>query len=143
MPAKKVATPAKKRAARGPRRSAHAVTTASVMALKLMIKGRQAPAGKVWQGVRWLRRHSERGLVAAELWCLLWVLRDPETGRIGATRQQIADILATSPENVSRVVAGLVRLGVARQHWERVAGRRSPGISVYTLIERAKIPEPR
>ena len=121
MPAKKVATPAKKQAARGSRRSAHAVTTGPAVALKLIAKGRQAPAGKVWQGVRWLRRHSERGLVAAELWCLLWVLRDPETGRIEATRQQIADMRGTSPENVSRVIADLANLGVARRHWKRVA----------------------
>jgi len=142
MPAKKVATPAKKRAARGSRRSAHAVTTAPPVALKLVTKGRKAPAGKVWQGVRWLRRHSKRGLVAAELWCLLWVLRDPETGRIEATRQQIADILGTSPENVSRVITSLVNLGVVRRRREWMAGRRGPGIAAYTLIERAKIPEP-
>jgi len=58
MPAKKVLTPAKKRAATGSRRSAHAVTTASTIALKLVGKGRQAPPGKVWQGLRWLRRHG-------------------------------------------------------------------------------------
>jgi CRP-like cAMP-binding protein len=142
MPARKAAAPAKKRAAKPSRRSVRPAATGPAVALKLAAKGRQSPAGKVWQGVRWLRRHSERGLVAAELWCLLWVLRDPETGRIEATRQQIADILGTSRENVSRVIADLATLGVAKRHWERVAGRRGPGIAVYTLIERAKIPEP-
>ena len=142
MPTKKAAAPAKRAAASGPRRTVQPATTALAMALKLAAKGRQAPAWRVWQGVRWLRRHSKRGLLVSELWCLLWVLRDPETCRIDATRQQVADMIGTSPQNVSSAITNLVNLGVVRRHREQMAGQRGLGIAVYTLIEWARIPEP-
>lgn len=136
MPVKRASARVKKTAKRTPRR------TAPTVAPKLVTKGRSVPAEKVWQGVRWLRQNSMRGLLAAELWCLLWVLRDPETGRIAATRQQIADSVRTAPANVSRLMTELVNLGVVRRRRERVAGQRGPGLSVYILNERARFPQP-
>ena len=87
-------------------------------------------------------RHSKQKSIAAELWCFLWVVRDPDTGEIAATREEIADAIGTTGQQVSRVMTELAAIGVIQRHRQPVPGKRGPGLAVYTLDQKARIPEP-
>jgi Crp-like helix-turn-helix protein len=112
------------------------------MVLTIVATGSPGPTVQIWRGIRWLMKHSKRKSIAAELWCLLWVLRDPDTGEVEATREEIAQAIGTTPRQVSRAMTELAAVGVIQRHRRPVPGKPGPGLAVYTLDQKAQIPDP-
>lgn len=54
-----------------------------------------------------------------------------DTGEVALTREEIAEELEISPENISRIMKTLEAMGVIRKEYEKVAGMRGRGIVVY------------
>lgn len=81
----------------------------------------------------WLREHSKRPKVAQSLWLLAFTRVDRKTGEILLSRQEMADILRTSPVNVSRCMAELVDIGAITRELRPVSGRKGPGEVRYIL----------
>jgi hypothetical protein len=59
---------------------------------------------------RHLRQHSANPHLAVDLWCELMGLLDRETGEILASRAELAELVGTHPDEVSRIMGELVRM---------------------------------
>jgi CRP-like cAMP-binding protein len=86
--------------------------------------------------VNWLVEHSGRPLVAVRLWALCFEHLDEETGEIHHRREQIAESLGVDPDDVSRIMSELVKMGAIIRRRERIAGLRGPGPVRYFMNPR-------
>lgn len=92
-----------------------------------------SPAGRYRAVVRWLRHNSALPLVAMELWAVLFARVLDESGEIAGSRDELAEAVGTTPDDVSRLMSELESLGVVHRRRERVRGMRGPGRVVYYL----------
>ena len=99
-------------------------------------------AGENWTAVRWLLASTRGPKAAVAIWCFLWTRRDPSTGEIVASREEIASAARTTPRNVSRVMTLLESVGAVTRQRRLVRGLRGPGEIVYTLHTGVTYPEP-
>lgn len=109
------------------------------MVIKVISRDQSISATENWRAVRWLTKHSERPLVAVKLWAVLWVVRNVN-GDIDMTREQLAEIVGTTPPQISRVMGELESLGAISRRREPVRGTRGAGVVVYTLHAGARFP---
>ena len=69
-----------------------------------------------WKVVDWLQKNSRRRAAAIRAWAFLLAEAIPGTGAIPLTRGEIAGKLGMSPDDISSIMADLVRYGaIARQ----------------------------
>src|SRR3954447_17127231 len=83
--------------------------------------------------MRWLRRHSERPVVALALWGELFTALRWDTGEVMLTRDELAERVGATPGEVSRIMHELAKIGAVAIHRERVPGLRGPGRAVYLM----------
>lgn len=83
--------------------------------------------------IRWLNANSKRPQKAAEVWAILFDHLFPHTGQIMLTREEIAEQVGISADNVSRIMNELVRFGAIFSKREKVAGMRGPGLVRYYM----------
>src|SRR4051812_22672067 len=83
--------------------------------------------------MRWLRQHSPQPTMALALWGELFTPLPRGTGEIMLTRDELAERVGPTPDEVSRIMGELARVGAVIVHRERVAGMRGPGRAVYLM----------
>jgi len=83
--------------------------------------------------VSYLAIHSSRPLVAVRLWALCFEYLRNDTGEILLRRDEIADKLQEDPDNVSRIMGELEKIGAIIRRRERVDGMRGPGLVRYFM----------
>src|SRR4051794_22338535 len=81
----------------------------------------------------WLLEHSSRPRKAVELWALLFMHLRRDTGEIALTRDELAEAIGVTPENLSRLMHELASIGAVIVHREKVAGMRGRGRAVYLM----------
>lgn len=80
-----------------------------------------------------LAAHSSRKLVALRLWALLFNHLRRDTGEIMLRREEMAEKLGTTPNNVSAVMSELKDLGAVSRTREKIDGVRGPGMVRYFM----------
>jgi CRP-like cAMP-binding protein len=65
--------------------------------------------------VRHLRAHSSRPLVALQLWAELFALMPDDSNEVQATRQELADLVGCSPDEISIVMKELESLNAVHR----------------------------
>jgi hypothetical protein len=83
--------------------------------------------------VHWLEANSRRPMQAMDLWSLLFTRVDRDTGEVLLTRDQLAELVDDTPDNVSAIMGELERIGAIIRRRERVAGMRGPGRVHYFM----------
>ena len=86
--------------------------------------------------VRYLTDNSERPLLAVNAWAVCFNHLRIDTGEIMLTREQLAEQLGTTAQNVSTVMSELVKFGAIIRRREKVAGLRGPGLVQYFMNPR-------
>jgi hypothetical protein len=86
--------------------------------------------------VAWLTEHSSRPLVAVRLWALLFSNLRTDTGEVVQTRDELAEALRITPNEVSQVMGELETIGAISRRRQRVAGMRGPGLVQYFMNPR-------
>ena len=83
--------------------------------------------------VRWINRHSKRPHKAQELWATLLEYLCMDTGEIMATRQQLAERVGETPQNLSRIMTELASINAIRREKEGRTVRYflNPGIATH------------
>jgi hypothetical protein len=76
----------------------------------------------------WLDEHSVCPRMAMRLFRNLFRFVDPRTQEILRTRDELAELVAADPDDVSKVMGELVRIGVLRRERVPVPGLRGPGM---------------
>ena len=84
----------------------------------------------VWDAIRALDPDERPKQVLHAFDLVILNLRQ-DTGEVLLSRDQLAKEIGCSPDNVSRVMSTLVRLGVITRERQRVEGMRGPGVVVY------------
>src|SRR4051794_14664124 len=82
---------------------------------------------------RWLRYHSRQPTLALALWGELFTALRRDTGEIVLTRDELAERVGTSADEVSRIMGELAGIGAIIVRRERVAGMRGRGRAVYLM----------
>jgi CRP-like cAMP-binding protein len=83
--------------------------------------------------MRWLRQHSRQPTMALALWGELFTALRRDTGEVMLTRDELAERVDTSADEISRIMGELASIGAIIVHRERVAGMRGPGRAVYLM----------
>lgn len=83
--------------------------------------------------VEWLATNSRRPMKAVRLWSKLFTAVDRATNEVMLTRNQLADLVSESPDNVSAIMGELESIGAISRRRERVAGMRGPGVVRYFM----------
>src|SRR4051794_3371334 len=83
--------------------------------------------------VRWLRQNSRYPVLAPALWAELFTALRRDTGEIMLTRDELAERVGASADEVSRIMGELAVIGAVSTRRERVAGMRGPGRAVYFM----------
>ena len=86
--------------------------------------------------VSWLAKNSEKPIVAVQLWAILFLHLDRDTGEVVQSRDELADAVDTSPRDVSRIMTELETIGAISRRREKVAGMRGPGVARYFMSPR-------
>ena len=86
--------------------------------------------------VQHLAEHSSRPIVAMRLWALCFEHLRNDTGEILLTRDQLAEMIGQTGENVSRIMGELEACGAIIRRREKVAGMRGPGVARYFMNPR-------
>jgi hypothetical protein len=81
----------------------------------------------------WLREHSKRPMVAMLLWAELFVHLRADDGQIAATREELAEAIRATPQDVSRVMSELVSIGAVTRWYEKIPGLRGQGMVRYSM----------
>ena len=83
--------------------------------------------------VRWINQHSKRPHKAQELWATLLEHLRMDTGEIMATRQQLAERVGETPQNLSRIMSELASINAIRREKEGRTVRYflNPGIATH------------
>ncbi len=83
--------------------------------------------------VRWLKANSRRPMQAMDLWSLLFTRVDRDTGEVLLTRDQLAELVGDTADNVSAIMGELEGIDAIIRRRERVAGMRGPGRVRYFM----------
>lgn len=83
--------------------------------------------------VDWLSEHSRHPKVAMRLWAILFTNMDRDTQEIFFTRDDLADLARTHPNNVSEIMRELVSIGAVIVRREPVPGLKGPGVNRYFM----------
>lgn len=83
--------------------------------------------------VHWLKTNSRRPMQAMDLWSLLFTRVDRDTGEVLLTRDQLAELVGDTADNVSAIMGELEGVGAIIRRRERVAGMRGPGRVRYFM----------
>jgi CRP-like cAMP-binding protein len=86
--------------------------------------------------VDWLVQNSKRPFVALRLWAKLFDNLRTDTGEIVLTRDELAERVNETPDNVSTIMGELESIGAISRRRERVAGMRGPGMVRYFMNPR-------
>ncbi|RYI27120.1 MAG: hypothetical protein EON48_06280 [Acetobacteraceae bacterium] len=86
--------------------------------------------------VSWLAKNSEKPMVAVQLWAILFLHLDHDTGEVVQSRDELAGAVDTSPRDVSRIMTELETIGAISRKREKVAGMRGPGVARYFMSPR-------
>lgn len=89
---------------------------------------------RVWDAIRALPPDARPHQVRHAFDLVLLNLR-MDTGEVMLTRDQLADKIGTSPDNISTIMGTLEKLGVIFRQRRKVEGMRGPGQAVYFLNE--------
>lgn len=81
----------------------------------------------------WLEANSRRPMKAMRLWSLLFTRVDRDTGEILLTRDQIAERLRVTVQDVSSIMGELENINAVSRCREKVAGMRGPGRVRYFM----------
>lgn len=81
----------------------------------------------------WLEANSRRPMKAMRLWSLLFTRVDKDTGEIMSTRDELAERVGETPDNISAIMGELEKVGAIIRHRERVPGMRGPGRVRYFM----------
>jgi len=83
--------------------------------------------------VRWINRNSKRPQKASELWATLLEHLRMDTGEIMATRQELAQRVGETPQNLSRIMTELASINAIRREKEgrKVRYFLNPGIATH------------
>jgi hypothetical protein len=81
----------------------------------------------------WLEEHSARPRMAMRLFRNLFRFVDPRTQEILRTRDELAELVAADPDDVSKVMSELVAIGVLRRERVPVPGLKGPGVVRWHL----------
>lgn len=81
----------------------------------------------------WLEANSRRPMKAMRLWSLLFTRMDRDTGEILLTRDQIAERLRVTVQDVSSIMGELEAIDAISRRREKVAGMRGPGRVRYFM----------
>jgi CRP-like cAMP-binding protein len=89
---------------------------------------------EVWSTIESLAASHELGsLVAVRVWSLLWLFRDPQSGVVGLTREDIASTIGLTPRRVSRILTALRSRQLITTRLQRVPRARGPGQVIITV----------
>jgi hypothetical protein len=83
--------------------------------------------------VRWLKANSRRPMQAMDLWSLLFTRVDRDTGEVLLTRDQLAELVGDTADNISAIMGELEKIDAIIRRRERVAGMRGPGRVRYFM----------
>jgi CRP-like cAMP-binding protein len=83
--------------------------------------------------VAWLAENSSLPMLAMRLWSVLFLHLRRDTGEIMQTRDELADAVGTSPDDVSRIMGELERIGAISRKRTKIAGMRGPGMARYFM----------
>lgn len=86
--------------------------------------------------VHYLAENSRQPVLAMKLWALCFNYLRTDTGEIMLHRDQIADELGTTSDEISRVMSELVEFGAIIRQRQRVKGMRGPGVVQYFMNPR-------
>ena len=87
---------------------------------------------KVWDAIRELPSRK-RPQQTRHLFDLVLTHLEPNTGLVTLTREELAEMIGTSPANVSRMMGTLEELNVVRRERRKVPGMRGPGTARYRI----------
>jgi CRP-like cAMP-binding protein len=83
--------------------------------------------------MRWLRQESRRPVLALAVWGELFTKLRRDTGEVMLSREELAERVGATADDVSRVMGELAKVGAIVVHRERIAGVRGPGRAVYFM----------
>lgn len=83
--------------------------------------------------MRWVRRNSRRPVLALSVWGELFTALRHDTGEVMLTRDELAERVGATPDDVSRVMGDLAKAGAVIVRRERIDGVRGPGRAVYFM----------
>jgi hypothetical protein len=83
--------------------------------------------------VKWIAANSGRRIEAMQLWAMCFEHLRNDTGEIMLRREELADRLGISGDDVSRIMSELEGLGAIIRRRERVAGMKGPGVVRYFM----------
>ena len=83
--------------------------------------------------VRWLKANSRQPMKDMDLWAELFTSVDRDTGEILLTRDQLAELVGETPDNVSAIMGELEGIGAIIRRRQRVPGMRGPGRVRYFM----------
>lgn len=97
---------------------------------------------EMWNAIEALTSSREPGsLAAVRVWSLLWLFRDPQSGDVGLTREEIASTVELSPRRVSRILTALRSRQLITTRRERRPRTRGPGQVVIAVpVPPVKVP---
>jgi CRP-like cAMP-binding protein len=82
---------------------------------------------------RWLRQNSRFPTLALALWSELFTALRHDTGEVMLTRDELAERVGTTTDNVSRIMNELAKARAISVRREPIAGVRGPGRAVYYM----------
>ncbi len=83
--------------------------------------------------VRWLNASSRRPMKATSLWAELFSAVDRDTGEVLLTRDQLAELVGITVEDVSTIMGELEGIEAIIRRRERIPGMRGPGRVRYFM----------
>jgi len=86
----------------------------------------------VWDAIRALPP-KDRPVQVRDAFMLLMLNLRQDTGECVLTREEIAEQIGCKPNEISRIMSTLVRMGVLRRDLTRVEGMRGRGIVTYVV----------
>jgi hypothetical protein len=75
-------------------------------------------------------------MLALAVWGELFTALDRDTGEVTMTRDELAERVGVTADDVSRVMGEFAKVGAIIVRRERVAGLRGPGRAVYFMNPR-------
>jgi len=86
--------------------------------------------------VSWIVQNSKRPQVAVRLWAELFTAMRTDTGEITLTRDELAERVRETVQNVSTIMTELEGIGAISRRRQKVAGMRGPGMARYFMNSR-------
>jgi len=88
----------------------------------------------MWSAIESLASSRDLGsLAAVRVWSLLWLFRDPWSGEVGLTREDIASTIGLTTRRVSRILTALRQRQLITTRRERLPHTRGPGQVIITI----------